>query len=54
MEVFIDRMVDGLGAAGWVIGLLFGLGMALLVVGTIGYVATRALAASNKDNEEEL
>ena len=48
-----QRMVEGLGAAAWVIGLMAGLGVILLIVGTIGYALMSVFSAEDEEEEEE-
>lgn len=48
-----QRMVEGLGAAAWVIGLMAGLGVILLIVGTIGYALMSVFGAEDEEEEEE-
>ena len=47
------RVRDGLCAAAWVIGLMAGLGVILLIVGTIGYALMSVFGAEDEEKEEE-
>ena len=53
MTEFARQLVAGLGAAGWVIGLMAGLGVILLIVGTIGYALMSVFSAEDEEEEEE-
>lgn len=41
MTGFFERMADGFGAAGWVIGLLLGLGILAAIIWCFGYMLAK-------------
>ena len=53
MIEFGQKLVEGLGAAGWVIGLMLGLGAFLLVFGTIGYALMCVFDNDGDEKEDE-
>ena len=52
MIEFGQRVLEGLGAAGWVLGLLTGLGVILVIVGGFGY-ALMCVFGREEDEEQE-
>lgn len=55
--MFAEQVLRGLGTAGWLIGLLAGLGMFLIVVGILGLLVIHAAGiiwpAEDAEKEEE-
>ena len=52
MIEFGQKLVEGLGAAGWAIGLMLGLGAFLLVAGTICYVMLSVFGGEEEEGEK--
>ena len=50
---FARQLVAGLGAAGWVIGLMAGLGGFLLIVGIFGYAMMCVFGGEETEEENE-
>lgn len=48
---FGQKLIDGLGAAGWVIGFMAGLGVFLLICGTIGYAMMCVFGGEEEEGE---
>ena len=53
MIEFGQKLVEGFGAAGLVMGLMIGLGLFLLIVGTIGYAVLSVLDRDDEEEQEE-
>lgn len=53
MSGFCERVADGLSAAGWVIGLMAGLGAFLIVVGIFGYAMLCVFGGEETEDENE-
>lgn len=54
MTMFFQKLVEGFGAAGWVIGLMLGLGAFLVVFGALGYALLRVFDDDETEKEENL
>ena len=53
MIEFGQRVLEGLGAAGWVLGLLTGLGVILVIVGLFGYALMRVFGQDEDEEQED-
>ena len=53
MTEFGQRVLDGLNAAGWVLGLIAGLGVILMIVGGFGYALMCVFGGEDEEQEEE-
>lgn len=53
MTEFARQLVAGLGAAGWAIGLMAGLGGFLLIVGIFGYAMMCVFGGEETEEENE-
>ena len=53
MTVFFEKMAEGFCAAGWIFGILFGLGAFLIVIGAVGYVMKQVFGDDKNEQEDD-
>lgn len=52
LEMIGERVLEGMGAAGYVIGLMAGVGAFLMLVGIVGYATLCVLGDGGSEEEE--